>query len=172
MRIQGVIFIQQHTRNFQFAGQNDICFLYGLELLSASCGFDSRWEHSRKLQAMQKQGQCGLCEFTRKQAVLFLFLQGASPRPKKRSFRGWHGLQRRMQGDACDEEDRRSSNSKVSCTAQYYRAPARDQESGAFEVGHGLQLDLLNLEIKLEIGNQVKIRYNNSPYLIVRLLLL
>ena len=41
-------------------------------------------------------------------------------------------------GDACDEEDRRSSNSKVSCTAQYYRAPARDQESGAFEVRHGL----------------------------------
>ena len=32
-----------------------MCFLCGLELLSASCGFDSRWEHSRRLQAMQKK---------------------------------------------------------------------------------------------------------------------
>ena len=28
---------------------------HGSELLSASCGFDSRWEHSRKLQAMQNR---------------------------------------------------------------------------------------------------------------------
>ena len=33
---------------------------HGSELLSASCGFDSRWEHSRKLQAMHNSKAFGL----------------------------------------------------------------------------------------------------------------
>ena len=60
-----------------------MCFLHGLELLSASCGFDSRWEHTRIATSHAKIGIMRIVRvYSQTSRVVPIFI-GRQPATKK-----------------------------------------------------------------------------------------
>ena len=59
-----------------------MCFLCGLELLSASCGFDSRWEHSNGHEPCKKRDNMD-CASLLADNLYYLFFYRATPAMKK-----------------------------------------------------------------------------------------
>ena len=71
-----------------------MCFLCGLELLRLSCGFDSRREHSRKLQAMQKRDNMGRTNLFANEPCCPLFYRAPARDLGSYASEVGHGLQR------------------------------------------------------------------------------
>ena len=64
------------------------CFLHGLELLSASCGFDSRWEHSNGHEPCKKRDNMD-CASLLADNSYYLFFYRATPAMKNIVAQSW-----------------------------------------------------------------------------------